>query len=187
MTDPAHSVATHPAAPHHLPFFITPPGETDVLLVAMTIFLVAVVVLIGNLYFQLHSLPERVAHRGHHVQMQLVAVLCLLALFTHNHVFWIAALLLAMVHLPDFTTPINSIAQSLEKMVGGSSAEADMTRVSATGDGAPAAPAHEAAGPVPPATIPGVTVPIPVPARGHAASQSPAAVRVPDPPEQRRA
>jgi hypothetical protein len=50
--------------------------------------------------------------------MQLVAVLCLLALFTHNHVFWITALLLAMVHLPDFTTPINSIAQSLEEMAG---------------------------------------------------------------------
>jgi hypothetical protein len=121
-----HAVATHPAAPHHLPFFITPPGETDVLLVAMTIFLVVVVVLIGNLYFQLHSLPERVAHRGHHVQMQLVAVLCLLALFTHNHVFWIAALLLAMVHLPDFTTPINSIAQSLRRMAGGPATAPDM-------------------------------------------------------------
>jgi hypothetical protein len=85
----------------------------------MMLFLLLVVVVIGNLYFQLHSLPERVAHRGHHVQMQLVAVLCLLALFTHNHVFWIAALLLAMAHLPDLTTPINSIAQSLKKMEGG--------------------------------------------------------------------
>jgi hypothetical protein len=197
MTDPSHSVATHPAAPHHLPFFITPPGETDVLLVGMTIFLLLVVVVIGNLYFQLHSLPERVAHRGHHVQMQLVAVLCLLALFTHNHAFWIAALLLAMVHLPDFTTPINSIAQSLEQMVRGSSATADMTgaSVSATGDGASAALAHEAPSPLSPATMQDVPVAAPVSSRDHAASlappstaaHSPDVKRVPDPPEQKRA
>jgi hypothetical protein len=108
------------AAPHHLPFFITAPEQTDVLLVAMLIFLLAAVLFIGNLYFQLHSLPERMAHRVNHVQMQVVAVLCLLALFTHNHVFWVAALLLALVQLPDFSTPVNSIAQSLEKMAGGS-------------------------------------------------------------------
>jgi hypothetical protein len=112
--------ATNPAAVHHLPFFITAPGETDILLVAMFLFLVAAVLFVGNLYFQLHSLPERMAHRMNHTQMQVVAVLCLLALFTHNHVFWVAALLLALVQLPDFSTPITSIAQSLDKLAGGS-------------------------------------------------------------------
>jgi hypothetical protein len=107
------------AAPHHLPFFITAPEQTDVLLVAMLIFLLAVILFVGNLYFQLHSLPERMAHRMNHMQMQVIAVLCLLALFTHNHVFWIAALLLALLELPDFSTPINSISQSLEKLSGG--------------------------------------------------------------------
>jgi hypothetical protein len=121
--------------------------------------------------------------------MQLVAVLCLLALFTHNHVYWIAALLLAMVHLPDFTTPINSIAQSLQTMVRGSSARADTgTSISATDEGAPAAPAHEAASPISPATIPGVAVP--VPARGHGVRLAPpstAVKHVPDSADQKRA
>jgi hypothetical protein len=107
------------AAPHHLPFFITAPEQTDVLLVAMLILLLAAILFIGNLYFQLHSLPERMAHRVNHMQMQVIAVLCLLALFTHNHVFWIAALLLALVELPDFSTPMNSISQSLEKLSSG--------------------------------------------------------------------
>jgi hypothetical protein len=51
--------------------------------------------------------------------MQLVAVLTLLALFTHNNLFWIAALLLAFVQLPDFSSPMSSIAKSLEKLAGG--------------------------------------------------------------------
>ena len=81
----------NPLAPHHLPFFITAPGGTDVLMVALLVILLVVVLILGNLYFQLHSLPERIAHRQHSGQMQLVAVLCLLALFTHNNVFWVAA------------------------------------------------------------------------------------------------
>jgi hypothetical protein len=43
-------------------------------------------------------------------------VLGLLALFTHIHLFWIAALLLALVDLPDFGTPLRSIAGSVEKI-----------------------------------------------------------------------
>jgi hypothetical protein len=114
MTDVPNS-----AAPHHLPFFITAPAETDILLVAMFLFLVAAVLFIGNIYFQLHALPEHLAHKVNHMQMQVVAVLALLAMFTHNNLFWIAALLLALVQLPDFSTPINSIADSLEKLAGG--------------------------------------------------------------------
>ncbi|MFB1486330.1 MULTISPECIES: hypothetical protein [unclassified Thiocapsa] len=108
----------HPAAIHHLPPFVTAPGQTDVLLVAMAIFLLIAVVGIGIFYFKLHALPEQMAHRGQKIQFEIVAVLALLALFTHNHAFWIAGLLLALVPLPDFTTPLSSIATSLERIAG---------------------------------------------------------------------
>jgi hypothetical protein len=107
------------AAPHHMPWFMTAPGETDGLMVGMLIFLIVVIVLVGNLYFQLHALPERRAHRTNKAQMEVVAILALLALFTHQHIFWIAALLLAFVQLPDFSTPLNSISDSLETLVRG--------------------------------------------------------------------
>jgi hypothetical protein len=103
-------------APHHLPFFITPPGQTDVLMVATGFFLVAAVLWVGTLYWGLHSLPERMAHKSQKLQFEIVAILGLLALFTHIHLFWVAALLLAMIDLPDFSTPLRSIAGSVEKI-----------------------------------------------------------------------
>ena len=48
-----------------------------------------------------------------------MAVLGLLALFTHIHMFWIAGLLLALIDLPDFSTPLRSIASSVERIAGG--------------------------------------------------------------------
>ena len=107
-----------PSAPHHLPSFVTLPGETDWLMTVMLVFLIFVVVSVGLIYLRLHALPEHMAHRTNKIQLQLVAVLALLALFTHNHIFWIIALLLAMIELPDFSTPLNSIALSLEKQTG---------------------------------------------------------------------
>jgi hypothetical protein len=109
----------HPAATHHLPVFVTAPGETDVLFVFTAIVVVLGVIGIGVFYFRLHALPEQLAHRGEKVQMEIVAVLTLIALFTHNHVFWIAALLLALIPLPDFTSPLRSIARSLERLAAG--------------------------------------------------------------------
>jgi hypothetical protein len=109
----------NPAATHHLPPFITAPGETDWLFIAMAIFVLFAVIGIGVFYFKLHALPEQMAHRGQKVQFEIVAVLALLALFTHNHLFWIAGLLLALIPLPDFMTPLNSIARSLHRMAGG--------------------------------------------------------------------
>lgn len=108
----------HPLAPHHLPPFITAPGETDVWMVVMGVFLIVAVLAIGNLYLKLHSLPERMAHKSQKLQFEIVAVLGLLALFTHVHLFWIAALLLALIDLPDFGTPLRSIASSVEKIAG---------------------------------------------------------------------
>lgn len=58
------------------------------------------------------------AHGASKGQLELVAVLGLIALFTHNHLFWIAALLLALIKLPDFASPMNSIANSLRKIAG---------------------------------------------------------------------
>jgi hypothetical protein len=108
----------HPAASHHLPPFISAPGETDVLMVVMAVVLALAVLGFGILFLRIHSLPERMAHRGHKLQFEIVAVLCLISLFTHMHIFWIAGLLLALIDLPDFGTPLNRIAGSAEKMAG---------------------------------------------------------------------
>jgi len=112
------SETLHPAAPHHLPSFITAPGDMDVLMVAVGVILLAAILFVGNIYLQIHSLPERMAHKSQKLQFEIVAVLCLLALFTHNHLFWVIALLLALVDLPDFSTPLRSIAGSVQKMAG---------------------------------------------------------------------
>jgi hypothetical protein len=106
--------------PHHLPFYIVKPGETDVLMIVMGIFLIVVVLAVGNLYLKLHTLPERMAHKSQKLQFEIVAVLGLLALFTHIHLFWIAGLLLALVDLPDFGTPLRSIAGSVERIADSS-------------------------------------------------------------------
>lgn len=119
------SEALHPDAPHHLPFFITAPGESDGLMLVTGLFVLAAVAGVGVLYFKLHALPEQMAHRGQKVQFELVAVLALLALFTHNHTFWVAGLLLALLPLPDFTTPLRTMARSLERIANEPSARAD--------------------------------------------------------------
>jgi hypothetical protein len=106
----------HPAAPHHLPGFITAPGETDVLMVAMGVLLIAAVLAVGNIFLRLHTLPERMAHKSQKLQFEIVAVLGLLALFTHIHLFWVIGLLLAMIDLPDFSTPLRQIAGSVGKI-----------------------------------------------------------------------
>ena len=112
------SEALHPAAPHHLPGFITAPGDTDTLMVVVGIVLIGSVLAVGNFYLHLHTLPERMAHKSQKLQFEIVAVLGLLALFTHIHLFWIVGLLLAMVDLPDFGTPLRRIAGSVEKIAG---------------------------------------------------------------------
>jgi NADH:ubiquinone oxidoreductase subunit 5 (subunit L)/multisubunit Na+/H+ antiporter MnhA subunit len=127
MTEPLH-----PAASHHLPSFITAPGETDVLMVVMAVILAASVLMFGILFLRLHSLPERMAHRTHKLQFEIVAVLCLISLFTHMHIFWIAGLLLALIDLPDFGTPLTRIATSAEKIAGIEPSEATLEQVPET-------------------------------------------------------
>lgn len=138
----------NPAAPAHLPVFVTAPGQSDWLMTVMLVFLLAAVVSVGLLYLKLHALPEHMAHRTNKAQLQFVAVLALLALLTHNHVFWIAALLLALVELPDFSTPMNSIALSLERLSrrdrsGAAPERWDDPRSNDPGAAPPASPASE--------------------------------------------
>jgi hypothetical protein len=103
-------------APHHLPFYLAPGSGTDVLMVVMGIFLIGSVLWVGTLYWKLHSLPERMAHKSQKLQFEIVAVLGIISLFTHMHIFWVAGLLLAMIDLPDFGTPLRSIAGSVERI-----------------------------------------------------------------------
>jgi hypothetical protein len=117
------STEVNPAATHHLPLFITPPGNTDILIVVTAVFLLIVVVAFGLLFLRLHSLPERMAHRGNKLQFEIVAVLCLIALFTHVHAFWIAALLLALIDFPDIGDWMRRIAGGVERIAGMKSAE----------------------------------------------------------------
>ncbi len=87
-------------------------------MIVVGIILLVAILFVGNIYLQIHSLPERMAHKSQKLQFEIVAVLCLLALFTHNHLFWVIGLFLAMVDLPDFSTPLRSIAGSVQKMAG---------------------------------------------------------------------
>ena len=92
----------------------------------------------GLIFLRLHTLPERMAHKAHKLQFEIVAVLGLLALFTHIHLFWVAGLLLALIEIPDFWNPLRRMAGSLEKMAG-----------QAPGEGADAAEAPPPLAPAP--------------------------------------
>src|SRR6478609_10189827 len=111
----------HPAASQHMPSFITAPGETDVLMVVMGVILALAVLGFGIVFLRLHTLPERMAHKSQKIQFEIVAVLGLIALFTHMHIFWIAGLLLAMIDLPDFGNSLNRIAGSAERIANNQS------------------------------------------------------------------
>jgi hypothetical protein len=104
----------HEAASHHLPPFITAPGQSDWLFNLMAIVMIAAVLGVGVFFFWLHSLPERMVH--HKVQFDLVAVLALLSLFTHIHAFWVAALIIAFIDFPDISFP--NLFKSFDRMAG---------------------------------------------------------------------
>ncbi|TYC67140.1 hypothetical protein FMN63_13635 [Stappia sp. BW2] len=110
--------SAHELAPHHLPPFIPAADGSDWLFTVMLVVLIIGAILVGVFYLHLHSIPERLAHKHGRMQFELVAVLGLLALFTHNNIFWVAALLLAFIQLPDFWTPLESMAHSLSRLAG---------------------------------------------------------------------
>ena len=112
------TASPNPIATTHMPFFITAPGETDVLFNVTLAFVVACVILTGVVFLTIHSLPERMAHKSQKILLDLIALLCLLALLTHEHLFWFAAIVLAFIDIPDFLTPVNRIASSVATMAG---------------------------------------------------------------------
>jgi hypothetical protein len=116
FSDRPMTQAMHPAASHHMPWFLPGPDGSDGLMTFTTLVVLVTVFGVGVLFFKLHSLPERLGHKK--LQFEIVAVLGLLSLFTHVHAFWVAGLLLALVDLPDFQTPLKSIAASLEAVAG---------------------------------------------------------------------
>lgn len=115
----------HPAATHQLPSFIPGSDGSDTLMIVMGIILLLGVLGFGVLFWRLHTLPDRIAHKTHKVQFEIVAVLGLISLFTNMHIFWIAGLLLAMIDLPDFGGPLSRIAESAEKIAGIKPGEGD--------------------------------------------------------------
>jgi hypothetical protein len=108
----------NPAASHYLPSFVTAPGETDVLMVVTAIILLVSIIWFGVLFFRLHNLPEHMAHGAGKLQLEIVSVLCLIGLLTHIHAFWIGALLLAMIDIPDFGGWLGRITKAVERIAG---------------------------------------------------------------------
>lgn len=120
----------HPLAPHNLPPFIGGADGSDPLFTAMSVILVVAVLSIGVGYLKLHAIPEQLAHKHGNTQSQLIMALALLALFTHNNVFWVIALILALIKFPDFLTPLNNISASLSQLAkqdSGTKALSDQT------------------------------------------------------------
>jgi hypothetical protein len=142
-------------APHHLPSFISGPNEGDPLYVFVTLLVLAAVIGLGVLFFTLHSLPERLGHKK--LQFEIVAVLGLLSLFTHIHAFWVAALLLALIDLPDFLSPLKRMAAALEKQNGIPSPPED-TPAGPNGDHAEPPKSHTEA-PIPSAALTSAAAP----------------------------
>ena len=117
----------HPAATDHLPAFVAAPDGTDILFTVTTLIVVGAVLGVGVVFFRLHTLPERIAHKSQKLQFEIVAVLGLLALFTHIHAFWVAGLLLAFIDLPDFGSPLRQMAGSLDRIAEAADQRADAT------------------------------------------------------------
>lgn len=107
------------AAEIHPPFFIPTADGSDPLMTVALVTLIVIAISLGVGYFWLHSLPERMAHKAKRAQMQVVAVFCLIALFTHIQLFWLMALILAMIDFPDFSAPARRMAAALEAIASG--------------------------------------------------------------------
>lgn len=116
MTTPTPTAGINPLAPDHIPSYVVGADGSDHLLTSMIVFTLLLILGIGLLYLTLHALPEKMGHHANHTQMQVIGILALLALFTHNNAFWVIALLVAAFRPPDFLTPLTSIAGSLSRI-----------------------------------------------------------------------
>lgn len=94
-------------APHDpLPFFITGPGDSDILFFLVGVVLVLALIGFGALYFTIQAIPDKMASGANKAQLQIVGILGLISLFTMNNAFWIAALLLAAVPISSIVLPV---------------------------------------------------------------------------------
>lgn len=116
MSTLSETQSMHPLATGHLPAFFPSSDGSDLLFILVVVALIGMFVVAGAVYFTLHSVPENIAHEAGHTQFQVVGILALLALFTHNNLFWVIALVIAAFKFPDFLTPIKSIARSLNPL-----------------------------------------------------------------------
>jgi hypothetical protein len=99
-----------------LPWFIREPGQTDTLTVFTGLFLLLFIVAMGTLMFRILNLPEQMVSKEENAKYQVVAALCMLAMFSPGPLFWIAALLLAMTDIPDFTRVFRRMAGAVRRI-----------------------------------------------------------------------
>lgn len=145
MASPGTSV--HPMAPHFIPAWMPNADGSDPFLMVMAIFVAVLVLLAGVFYLRLHAIPEQMAHGVGSTQIQIISILALLALFTHNNAFWILALLLAAINLPDFLTPLQRISNALERATGGTTPPFEMQQTKPTEDASAPTPPVETVAP----------------------------------------
>lgn len=141
MANPGTNV--HPMAPHFIPAWMPNADGSDPFLVIMAVFVALLVLFSGVFYLRLHAIPEQMAHGVGSTQIQIISILALLALFTHNNAFWILALLLAAINLPDFLTPLQRISNTLERATGGTAPPFEMQRTKPVEDASPQTPPVE--------------------------------------------
>lgn len=110
------TASTHAMATGHIPGYLPGADGSDPLFTGVVVGVIVMVLIVGSLYFKLHAIPEHMAHSDNHAQMQVIGILALLALFTHNNIYWVIALLVAAFRMPDFLSPLQSIARSLESL-----------------------------------------------------------------------
>lgn len=109
----------HSMAPADLPGFLAAADGSDPLFTGVVIGVIVLALILGAVFFRVHNLPDHIAEGDNATQARLVAVMVLIALLSGNEVFWVAALILALVKIPDLTTPLNAIADTLRQRPGG--------------------------------------------------------------------
>lgn len=109
-------VQVHEFVTHHIPGFLPAADGSDTMMTWVAIGMIGAVLGVGILYLTLHALPEKMAHGTNHSQLQIIGILAVIALFTHNNIFWVLALLIAAFRMPDFLTPLQRIADSLDEI-----------------------------------------------------------------------
>ena len=77
---------------HAFALVITQPGQNDTLMVFTAAFLLLFTVTMGVLMLRLLYLPEKMVPQEQKAKYEVVATLCLLAMFASGNFLWIAAL-----------------------------------------------------------------------------------------------